>query len=87
MEKRIALVGIIIENMEEVSSVNAILHEYARFIVGRMGIPRPEHKVNVISVVMEAPVNDINALSGKLGRIDGVLAKCIQTGKVVETDK
>ena len=83
MEKRIALVGIIIENADAVASVNGILHEYARFIGGRMGLPRPEHGVNVISVVVEAPANEINALSGKLGRIDGVLAKCVQTGKVV----
>ncbi len=85
MEKKIALVGIIIEDTEAVASVNAILHEYARFIVGRMGLPRPEHGVNVISVVMEAPSDDINALSGKLGRVDGVIAKCVQTGKVVAT--
>jgi len=83
MEKRIALVGIIVEDSEAVSSVNAILHEYARFIVGRMGLPRPEHGVNVISVVMEAPSDAINALSGKLGRLRGVLAKCVQTGKVI----
>ena len=85
MEKRIALVGIIIENSDAVAAVNGILHEYARFIVGRMGLPRPEHGVNVISVVMEAPMNDINVLSGRLGRVDGVLAKCVQTGKVVGT--
>ncbi len=83
MEKRIALVGIIIEDPESVASVNAILHDYAGFIVGRMGIPRPEHGVSVISVVVEAPSDEINALSGKLGRLGGVLAKCVQTGKVV----
>ena len=83
MEKRIALIGIIVEDPESVASVNAILHDFARFIVGRMGIPRPEHGVCVISVVVEAPSDEINALSGKLGRIGGVRAKCIQTGKVV----
>ena len=72
MEKRIALIGIIVEDPESVASVNAILHDFA-----------PEHGVCVISVVVEAPSDEINALSGKLGRLNGVRAKCIQTGKVV----
>lgn len=87
MEKKLALIGIVVEDPSSIGQVNSLLHEYARFIVGRMGVPRHAYGVNVISVVIEAPTNDINALSGRLGRVDGITCKTIQTGKVIgETD-
>ena len=87
MEKKIALVGIIVQDPNAVSEVNRVLHEYAHCVVGRMGIPRPENGMNIISVVLEATPNEINAMSGKLGRMKGVLAKSIQTDKVVGEPK
>ncbi|WP_033164119.1 TM1266 family iron-only hydrogenase system putative regulator [Clostridium sp. KNHs205] len=77
METRIALVGIIVENLEKVEEVNHILHEYGKFIVGRMGLPIREHGVNIISIVVEADSNTINSLSGKLGMLEGISAKTV----------
>ena len=42
MESRIAVLGIIVDEPEMSSSVNAILHEYGNIIIGRMGIPYRE---------------------------------------------
>lgn len=86
MEKKLALIGIIVEDKGSAAQVNALLHEYGDAIVGRMGIPRRELGLSVISVVIEAPANEINALSGRLGRVPGVLCKTVQTGKVIEED-
>lgn len=77
METRIALIGIIVENMEMIEQLNKILHEYSSFIIGRMGIPYRERKVNIISVAVDAPQDVISALSGKLGRLRGVSAKTV----------
>ncbi|WOO34657.1 iron-only hydrogenase system regulator [Anaerocolumna sp. AGMB13020] len=77
METRIALVGIIVENLEKVEEVNHILHEYGKFIVGRMGLPIKEHGVNIISIVVESDSNTINSLSGKLGMLEGISAKTV----------
>lgn len=77
METRIALIGIIVENMESVEQLNALLHEYREYIVGRMGIPYREKSVNIISVAIDAPQDKINALSGKIGRLKGITAKTI----------
>lgn len=74
---RVALVGIIVERPEAVSSLNAILHEYGTFIIGRMGIPHQTRKINIISVVMDAPQEIISALSGKIGRLPGVTSRVI----------
>ncbi len=67
METRIAVIGIIVENKDSVESVNELLHQYSQYIIGRMGLPYPKKKVNIISVVVDAPQDIISALSGKLG--------------------
>ena len=77
METRIALVGIIIEDLNAASAVNAVLHDYADAIVGRMGIPYRQRNVSIISVVMDAPQKDISAMTGKLGMIACVNVKTV----------
>ena len=76
-ESRVALMGIIIEDVEAASRINGILHEYGSFIIGRMGIPYREKDMNIISIVLDAPQGIISALSGKLGMIPGVSCKCM----------
>lgn len=77
METRIALIGIILEKDEAAEPLNALLHEYREWVVGRMGIPYRERGVNIISVAVDAQQDTINALSGKIGRLDGVSAKTV----------
>ena len=77
METRIALIGIIVENPASIEALNHLLHEYGNYIIGRMGIPYREKKVNIISVAIDAPQDVINALSGKIGRLDGIGAKTV----------
>ena len=76
-KKRIALIGIIVEEADSIERMNSILHEAGESIVGRMGIPRVEEGINVISVVLNAPEEKINALSGKLGMCKGISSKVI----------
>lgn len=75
METRVAVMSIIIENMDAVEQVNALLHEYGEYIIGRMGIPYRKKKISVISVAMDAPQVVTAALSGKIGRMSGVSVK------------
>ena len=79
METRVAVMSIIVENSEMVERVNGLLHEYGEFIIGRMGIPYRKRKISIISVAMDAPLNVINSLSGKIGRLSGVSAKAAYT--------
>ena len=76
-ETRIAVIGVIVEDKEAVGRVNQLLHEYGEVIIGRMGLPYEKKAVNIISVVVDAPVDKISALSGKLGRLPGVSAKAL----------
>ena len=75
MESRVAVIGIIVEDGGSAEPLNALLHAYAPWIIGRMGIPYPRRGVNVISVAVDAPQDVISALAGKIGRLPGVSAK------------
>ena len=65
--------------MNSVKILNDILHEYGNYIIGRLGLPYPKKNVNVITVVVDAPQDVINALSGKIGKLDGITAKTISS--------
>lgn len=75
MEKRVAVMGIIVENMETVEELNLLLHEYAMYIIGRMGIPYREKKISIISIAIDAPQDVISSLSGKIGKLPGISVK------------
>ena len=77
MEKRVALIGIIVENPESVEALNRILHEFRIYIIGRMGIPYRERDISVISVTLDAPTDVISSLSGKIGMLNGVTSQVL----------
>ncbi|MCL2168656.1 MAG: iron-only hydrogenase system regulator [Defluviitaleaceae bacterium] len=76
-EDRIAIIAIIVENIEMAADVNNILHEYAAHIIGRMGLPHRERSISIISVVVDAPHDIISSMSGKIGRLEGVSTKTV----------
>lgn len=78
-EKRLAVVSIIVEERERSSEINALLSAYGGYIIGRMGIPYKEKGVSVISVVIDAPQEAINTLTGKIGMLSGVTAKTLMS--------
>lgn len=75
METRVAVMGIIVESTDSVEQLNAILHDFGKYIIGRMGIPYREKNINVISIAVDAPQDTISALSGKIGKLNGVSVK------------
>lgn len=77
MQTRVALIGIIVENTDSVERLNHLLHEYGEYIIGRMGVPHREKRMNIISVVVDAPQEIISALSGKVGMLPGISSKVI----------
>lgn len=77
METRVALIGIVVEDAVSIEKMNALLHQYGAYIIGRMGIPYPMRGINIISVAMDAPGDVISALSGKLGMLPGISTKTI----------
>ena len=74
---RIALIGIIVEDVSQSAEINRLLHENGKYIIGRMGIPHRERNVSIISVILDAPGDVINSLSGKLGMLCGVSVKTV----------
>lgn len=77
MGTRVAIIAIIVRDSNSVSDLNALLHQYGAYIIGRMGIPYREKGLSIISVAVDAPGDVISALSGKIGRLPGITAKTV----------
>ncbi len=82
METRVAVMSIIVENAETVEKLNSILHQYGDYIIGRMGIPYRQRKINIISIAIDAPQDVISAMSGKIGNLEGISVKTAFSGVV-----
>ena len=77
MDTRVALISVVVESYEHIDELNAILHNYNEFIIGRMGVPYRKKNISVISVAVDAPQDIINAMSGKLGYLKGISVKTL----------
>lgn len=82
MEKRIAVIGIIVENTESVEKLNSLLHDFADIIVGRMGLPYRERNLSIVSLAVDASQDVISELTGKIGKIDGISVKTAYSNKI-----
>lgn len=82
METRVAVMSIIVENPDSVEALNALLHTFSKYVIGRMGIPYREKSINIISIAVDAPQNEISALSGKIGKLSGVSIKTAYSGVI-----
>ena len=76
-ESRVAVIAILVRKPDSVERLNGLLHEFGQYIIGRMGVPYPKRGVNIISVAVDAPQEVTSALSGKIGRLEGVSAKTV----------
>ena len=81
METRVAVIGIIVKETESAGRLNALLHEYGNYIIGRMGLPYQKKNVNIISIALDAPSDVINTLAGKIGMLDGISSKVVCSSK------
>ncbi|MCQ2387869.1 MAG: iron-only hydrogenase system regulator [Clostridia bacterium] len=77
MDNKIASLSIIVNDYSAVEKVNLLLHDYRDYILGRLGIPVKNRGISVIDIVLDAPQEILNALSGKLGMINGVKSKVL----------
>lgn len=75
METRVAVISVIVGKDGDVEHLNALLHDYRNYIIGRMGIPYRERNVSIISVVLDAPQDEISTLAGKIGNLKDVNVK------------
>ncbi len=75
MDTRVAVMSIIVEESDTVETLNAILHDSGKYIIGRMGVPYRQRGISIISVALDAPQDTISALSGKIGKLPGVGVK------------
>ena len=87
MNRRIGVVGIVIEDPKIVSDkVNAVISDHGHIVLGRMGIPRPEYHAGVVSLIIEGTTDEIGSLTGRLGNLPGVTVKSALTSKTLRKE-
>ena len=86
METRIAVMGIIVENVASVEALNSLLHDYRAYIIGRMGIPYKDKGISIVSIAVDAPQDIISSLAGRVGKLDGISVKTAYSSKVYGVD-
>jgi putative iron-only hydrogenase system regulator len=59
--------------------VNQLLTEFGEIVVGRLGVPYREVGVSVIALIVDGTTDEIGALTGRLGQIQGVVVKSALT--------
>ena len=79
MDNKLAVIAIVVEDYDQTEKVNELLHAFRDYIVGRLGVPYKQKAVSVISIILDAPMESINSLSGKLGMIKGISSKVLLT--------
>mgnify|MGYP004670248421 CR=1 FL=1 len=75
MQTRVAVMAIIATRDDTVEKLNAVLHEFGEYIIGRMGIPYRSRGINIVSIALDAPQDTISSLAGRLGNIPGISVK------------
>lgn len=87
MEQRIAFIGAILEEPEAVQAeFNAVVSSFRSILRSRSGTPFLED-VAVISLVVMGTVDEINALTGRLGQIPHVQVKSAISKKTFESSE
>lgn len=84
METRVAVMSIIVDDLDSVEKINTLLHTYGEYIIGRMGLPYRKRKISIISIALDAPQNTIAALAGKVGSLPGVSVKTAYSGIIAK---
>ncbi|MBN2485224.1 MAG: hypothetical protein JXB34_04535 [Bacteroidales bacterium] len=79
MEKRIGAAVILIENKEQIDMLNHIMSAHASIIVARQGVPLRDKGINIITLILEGNTDQISALTGQIGRLNGVQVKSVLT--------
>lgn len=85
METRVAIIGIIVQDEDSVELLNNVLHDYGKYIIGRMGIPYRSKGINVISIAVDAPQDVISAMSGKIGKLPSISTKTAYSNVITKS--
>jgi putative iron-only hydrogenase system regulator len=81
--RRIAVIGAVLENpRQSQNAFNDTVSEFRGIIKGRMGIPFEEENAAVIAITLLGELDEINALTGKLGNLPNVTVKAAVSGAI-----
>ncbi|MBN2545175.1 MAG: iron-only hydrogenase system regulator [Spirochaetes bacterium] len=87
MEKRLGVIAVLVKKRDHVDILNSIFSSYNEIILGRQGIPLRDKGIQVISLIVEGTNDQISALTGKIGKLEGIQVKSVLTTYKENTDE
>ena len=79
---RIAVIGAILRDPKTSQrDFNGMIASFKGIVKGRMGIPFDAKNLAVIAITVEGDLDEINSLTGRLGRLPGVTVKTAVSGE------
>ena len=80
---RLGFVGVVVEERHQAEAVNRVLSKFGDMIRGRIGIPDHETGSAVIGLIVEGTNDQVGAMTGMLGNLQGVTVRSALTNKKV----
>lgn len=80
---RLGFVGVVVEERHQAEAVNRVLSKFGDMIRGRIGIPDHETGSAVIGLIVEGTNDQVGAMTGMLGNLQGVTVRSALTSKKV----
>ncbi|MDR1748676.1 MAG: iron-only hydrogenase system regulator [Spirochaetaceae bacterium] len=83
--QRIAVIGAILEKPQIIQQqFNELVSAHMSIVKGRIGIPFEDDEPAVVSIIVKGGINEINALTGKLGNLAHVTVKTAISSRNIE---
>ena len=83
--KKIAIIAAVLDNPAvSQKRFNEVISIHKHLVRGRMGIPFVEEGIAVVSVTVMGNMDEINALTGRLGKIEHVTIKTAVSNKQID---
>lgn len=79
MERRLGVIVIFIKDKKNIHKLNSLLTDYSENILGRMGLPLRDKKFNIITLIVDVNTDELGALTGKIGKLNGIKVKSIMS--------
>ena len=72
MEKKIGAILIVVIDKQAANTLQSALGDHSNIILARQGVNLEQDNFHVLTIIMKGTQDEMNALTGKLGKIRGI---------------
>ncbi len=77
MEKKIGAILIVVIDKQAANTLQAVLGDHSGIILARQGVNLEQDNFHVLTIIMKGTQDEMNALTGKLGKVRGIKVRSV----------